>query len=236
MITQMEITYRSENPCNVKPEIFTTGGYIIKNIGNDITFDFEDMTANTRFENGYLYIDALQKNIDYTVSEDIPPEVLDNIFRTVKKEDFIEIFYECFEDQKEQHFINLIPESIVFYDFKESGNMTPIEVTGTSFINENNNKEPYGGGILKGVTVYNYIELKIWTINNILEKAGCLNAKALYKHEEKSENCKFSCIVEDETTPFSITLGNALGIIIKDISWVCDDVVSIVFIKTKTIK
>ena len=68
MITRMEITYRSENPCDVEPKIFTTGGYTIKNIGYDISFDFEDMFANIRVENGYLYIDVLQKNIDYYYS------------------------------------------------------------------------------------------------------------------------------------------------------------------------
>ena len=83
--------------------------------------------------------------------------------------------------------------------------------------------------ILKGITVYSYIELEIWKLNDMLKKAGCLRAKALYKHEEKSENCKFSCIAEDGITPFSITLGRTLGIKIKNISWICDDVVSIVF-------
>ena len=83
---------------------------------------------------------------------------------------------------------------------------------------------------LKGITVYKYIELEICKLNSILEKAGCLRAKALYRHEEKSRNCKFSCIAEDGVTPFSITLGKALGIKIKDISWICDNAVGIVFI------
>jgi hypothetical protein len=82
---------------------------------------------------------------------------------------------------------------------------------------------------LRGITIYSYIELEINALNKILEKAGCLNAKAFYKHEEKSENCKFSCIAEDDVTPFSITLGGALGINIRSISWVCDYAVSIIF-------
>ena len=85
--------------------------------------------------------------------------------------------------------------------------------------------------VLKGITVYKYIELEICKLNNILKEAGCSEAKALYRHEEKSENCKFSCVVENGTTPFYITLGKAMGIKIKDISWVCDDFVSIVFLQ-----
>ena len=85
--------------------------------------------------------------------------------------------------------------------------------------------------ILKSVTVYNYIELEICKLNDILKEAGYSEAKALYRNEEKSENCKFSCVVENGTTPFYITLGKAMGIKIKDISWVCDDVVSIVFLQ-----
>ena len=148
MITRMEITYRSENPCNIKPEIFTTGGYTITNNGNDIHFDFEDMYADFRFENDYLYIDALQKNIDETVLENISSEELDKILRSVKKKDFTDIYYECFGDKEEQHFISLIPESIVFYDFSEEAEMLPVKVQGTGFVNITNGKHLRNGGFL----------------------------------------------------------------------------------------
>ena len=132
----MEITYKSENPCNAKPEIFTTGRYTITNNGNDVHFDFEDSFAEFRFENGYMYIYSLQKNLDKIVSEGISSEELDNILRSAKKEDFTEIYYECYADQEEQNFIKLIPESIAFYDFsKDSISNEPIEVKGTAFIN-----------------------------------------------------------------------------------------------------
>ena len=117
MITRMEITYRSENLCNIEPKIFTTGGYSIKKEGQEINFDFEDMTANFFFENGYLYIESTQKNIGETVSEGISPDELGNILRSVKKEDFTEIYYECYADREEQNLIKLIPENIVFYAF-----------------------------------------------------------------------------------------------------------------------
>jgi len=131
----MEITYRSENPCNIKPEIFTTGGYTVKKGDKEITFDFEDMTANIRFENGYLYIDSMQKHLDETTSDGINPEELDKILRSVKKEDFTEVFYECYADQEEKNFIKLLPESIVFYDYSEGSETEPIEVSGKDFIN-----------------------------------------------------------------------------------------------------
>ena len=137
MITRMEITYRSENPYKNKPAIFTTGGYTINQNDNDIHFDFEDMTADAQIKNNYLYIYSEQKNMDETVSEGISPEELDNILRSVKKEDFTEIYYECYADREEQNFIKLISENIVFYAFDETGNMTQIEVTGDEFININ---------------------------------------------------------------------------------------------------
>ena len=137
MITRMEITYRSETPYKDKPAIFTTGEYTINQNGNDIHFDFEDMTADACIKDNYLYIYSEQKNMDETVSEGVSPEEFDNILRSVKKEDFTEIYYECYADRKEQNFIKLIPENIVFYAFDESGNITQIEVTGDEFININ---------------------------------------------------------------------------------------------------
>ena len=137
MITRMEITYKSENPYNDKPEIFTTGGYTINQNGNDIHFDFEDMAADACIKDNYLYIYSEKRNIDETVSKGINPEELGNILLSVKKEDFTEIYYECYADREEQNFIKLIPENIAFYAFDEFGNMTQIEITGDEFININ---------------------------------------------------------------------------------------------------
>lgn len=135
MITRMEITYRSKDPCNIKPEIFSTGGYAISIDGKDLTFDFEEMYANTRFEDGYIHIDSLQKNLDEEVLDGIKPEIADYMLKSVKKEDFTEIYYECFADREENNPIELTIENITFYDFSESGDGQPIEVGGDSFCN-----------------------------------------------------------------------------------------------------
>ena len=137
MITKMEITYRSESPCDIEPGIFTTGGYTVSQNGKDIHFDFEDMRGNCRFESGFLYVDAVQSGLDYTVSEGIEPEALDNILRSAKKEDFTEIYYECYADEDERNHVKLIPESIIFHDFDKAES---IEVKGSNFINA-----AYGG-------------------------------------------------------------------------------------------
>ena len=80
MITRLEITYKSKEPCNVKPHIFTSGGYAVK-MPDDrrISFDFEDMEAVCEFEDGYLYIHCLQKNIDECyIDDDITLEILND--------------------------------------------------------------------------------------------------------------------------------------------------------------
>lgn len=133
MITRMNIAYRSKEPCNVKPEIFSTGGYGILHEGKELTFDFEDMGAGTRFENGYLFIESEQRNLDETVCDGVAPELVDRILRSAKKEDFTEIYYECFADSKMTKPVELEVESITFYDFTESGELLSIEVGGTAF-------------------------------------------------------------------------------------------------------
>lgn len=135
MITRMEITYRSKNPCDIKPEVFNTGGYAITQNGTELFFDFEEMIANTRFENGFLYIESLQKNLDESISEGFSTEVINRMLKSAKKEDFTEIYNECFADEEEKHPIELVAESITFYDFSASGSGEPIEVGGDSFNN-----------------------------------------------------------------------------------------------------
>lgn len=71
-----------------------------------------------------------------------------------------------------------------------------------------------------GSTVYKFVEMKISTVNALLKEAGCKHAKVLCRSEEPSHlNCLCSTIAEDATTPFSVTLGNALGIKVKTIRW-----------------
>ena len=82
---------------------------------------------------------------------------------------------------------------------------------------------------LRGIPIHQYVEAYIWRINDMLRGAGCVNAKALCKHEEESKFCKFSCVAEDGVTPFKVTLGKILGIKIRDISWTSNDTVGIVF-------
>ena len=71
-----------------------------------------------------------------------------------------------------------------------------------------------------GNTIYKFVEMEIRTVNRLLKEAGCKHAKVLCRSEEPSDrNCLCSTIVEDATTPFTTTLGNALGIKVKMIQW-----------------
>jgi hypothetical protein len=83
--------------------------------------------------------------------------------------------------------------------------------------------------LLFGAPVHKYVEMNVFVINNILKNVGCVRAKALCKNEEQSVNCKFSCIGENDTTPFIVTLGNALGIKIRDLWWVSNNEIGIIF-------
>lgn len=72
-----------------------------------------------------------------------------------------------------------------------------------------------------------YIELEIYKVNEELKRHN-INAKCLYKHEEESQFCKFSCI-NNTNTNFNLILSNILNIKVKDVSWIYDDSISIIF-------
>ena len=135
MITRMEITYRSKEPCSIKPEIFTSGGYSITKDNAVLNFDFEDMTASCRYEGKYLFIDVIQKNLDESLLDGMSLELADRILRTAIKEDFMEVYSECFADSEETEAIKLIPMEIEFYDFSLEGDGLPIKILGDSFCN-----------------------------------------------------------------------------------------------------
>jgi len=82
---------------------------------------------------------------------------------------------------------------------------------------------------LLGSKVHNYVVVDIFRINQVLKEAGCKNAKALYKHEEESSLYNFSCVTEDEKTPFTVTLGNIFGIIIIHIYWTSDCTIGMIY-------
>jgi hypothetical protein len=87
------------------------------------------MEASTEIIDGYLNIWALQRNFDSCLFDSYTLEELDAALTKVKKEDFVEIFYECFSDQAEDEPICLEPVSIAFYDIDG----TPIVVRGSGF-------------------------------------------------------------------------------------------------------
>ena len=137
MMTRMEIAYKSKEPCGAKPAIFTTGGYRLNVGARELHFDFTDMEASTEIIDGYLHITAVQKNFDDSLIDTylFTPSGVDIALRLAKKEDFTEIYYECFADKDEEQFIDLEPLSIVFYNFSADGDGEPNEVEGTAFSN-----------------------------------------------------------------------------------------------------
>ena len=132
MITRMEIIYRSQAPCSVKPAIFTTGGYAVTVGDRELHFDFEDMEANTEIEDGYLHINAVQKNFDESLLGGFTMAEADTTLRTATREDYTEIFYECFADESEGTPILLEPTSVVFFDYSVECDGQPIIVGGFS--------------------------------------------------------------------------------------------------------
>ena len=132
VITRMEITYRSKNPCDITPKLFSTGSYEIVLDGATLRFDFEDSEFEFSFENGYLYVNCLQKNLDIIDSGGMEEAEIDNMMRTARMDDYMEIYYECFENEEEceEGYIELIPQSITFYDCSDLGDGEPIIVEG----------------------------------------------------------------------------------------------------------
>lgn len=114
MITHMYITYKSDEPCKTKPEIFSTGGYTACKNNITLSFDFLDMKANCRFENGYLYIDCVQKYLDKELITNMTLDEAYQMLETVTKDDFTEISYEAFIDSDCKFRIELIPQEISF--------------------------------------------------------------------------------------------------------------------------
>lgn len=135
MLTRMELVYRSKYRCSRTPAIFTTGGYYFTVDNRQYHFDFEDMEAGTRLEDGFLYINVLQKNLDESLLNGWTMSELSDALCKAKKEDFNDIFYECFADADEKQLITLEPVSITFYDFSAEGTGKPIEVGGEGFTN-----------------------------------------------------------------------------------------------------
>jgi hypothetical protein len=137
-ITRMEISYKSRNKCNIKPKIFTTGGYSVRlPNGTMYSFDFEDMEASFRFEkDGHMYIDCLQKHQDYSVYEDDESDdILTIVANECKKEDFTDVFYESFIDDVDGDVIELVPICMTFYDFSTTGSGMPMVLAGDKFSN-----------------------------------------------------------------------------------------------------
>ena len=56
------------------------------------------------------------------------------MFRFTVREDFREIYSECYMDAEENRTIVLIPEDVVFGDYSESGE-GDIKIGGTTFTN-----------------------------------------------------------------------------------------------------
>ena len=147
-ITRLKLTYRSKEKCDTKPAIFTTGGYSVRlPDGRIYNFDFEDMESLVRFENGYMFIDVLQKNQDLSLCpngefDDEPAmtekeyvEMLTTVATKCRKEDFTEIFYESWttEDEENGDSTPLICLDMTFYDYSTSGTGESMELQGEAF-------------------------------------------------------------------------------------------------------
>ena len=140
MITRMEIQYRTKEKHLEPPDIFSTGGYSFEysTDGDVATFDFEDMEGYNQYDDfgNFFGINVIQKNLDrgYSVPEDI-----DALLMLVKKEDFVEIAYECYigdvpdSPKGYRGFIEMTVESMTFFG-NNKGEQYEFEVEGTSFI------------------------------------------------------------------------------------------------------
>jgi hypothetical protein len=117
------MTYKSVYPTNEWPETFTTGGYEAKSGKEVFRFDFEEMEASVCYKDGHLYIESLQKNIDYDYSG-IKSKKLDKMLRSLRAENLTEVYYECStgcDEDENSEVIELIPLKMRFAD--NHGNM-----------------------------------------------------------------------------------------------------------------
>jgi hypothetical protein len=111
---KMNIHYRSKEPCDKKPQIFSTGGYRVNTGGREYHFDFEDMEATIEFADGYLNIHSSQWSLEKSLFDDYTHEELIAVLMHAKKEDFTEIFNECYGNLDETEDIPLDVVDISF--------------------------------------------------------------------------------------------------------------------------
>ena len=93
------------------------------------------MQASTEIVDDYLHIHAVQRNFEKSLFDGYTYEELDDALKQASKDDFTEIFYECFADQAEKIFIKLEPVGITFYDYALHYDFNSFEVDGDGFIN-----------------------------------------------------------------------------------------------------
>ena len=132
MITRMHVTMRSVKPTGITPKIFSLGSFTAVKEGRKFTFDFTDSEYEfSHDDEGHLNIDILLRNFD----EDSfgPQKEIDRLMRRLEKEDFTEIFYECYEDEEEEGEIQMKVLTATFFDFSTNGDGLPIPVMGDEF-------------------------------------------------------------------------------------------------------
>lgn len=117
MITRMNITFKSKERVNTKPKIYSIGGFEIQYSGKSYRFDFEESGTSVKLDDdGFLHVRSELKNIDEDYSSASAIE-LNRIFRLATKEDYSEIYYECFQESEDEEPIHLICIDISYYDF-----------------------------------------------------------------------------------------------------------------------
>ena len=110
------LTYRSREPINCIPAIFSSGGYsALDYAGNDVNFDWEDFESDVKIlEDGKLEFNVIHRNPDY----DVFPE-FENIHpKEIATMKLIEAFYECYLTEVEEDgiYLDLIDFSLVDAD------------------------------------------------------------------------------------------------------------------------
>lgn len=110
---EARLTFRSEFPINVKPEVFTCGGYAGKDKnGNTICFDWDQWAGNSDFDEQGHWVVEVNHQLFASVYDDeyreigLDPKDVTAEFLTKLK--LTEIAYECFLEPEEETFVPLI--------------------------------------------------------------------------------------------------------------------------------
>jgi|GEM_PF-5850118 len=110
---QAKLTFRSEQPLSVKPEVFTCGGYsVVDKNGNTIPFDWDQLTGNSDIDGEGYWVVEVDHQFFASAHDDEYLEIgldpKDVTAELLTKLQLTEVNYQCYLDPEETTFVPVI--------------------------------------------------------------------------------------------------------------------------------